>query len=173
MARREVSPCRKGLFFKLCQSLHVQAVGFLVEVLHDLDVISTAEDLCQSILHQSPYFFIRSRRRRFGSCSFHQFPDDIELWIFFPVVIQQVHGGKPHRDIIGQTDKLCLVDRLQEFPQPKPDGNLFSFVGFFSDGKRRPIKISSRLRGGVRYRINGPIEISTLGDGFAIIRKSG
>ena len=36
----------KGLFFKLCQSFHVQAVGFLVEVLHDLDVISTAEDLC-------------------------------------------------------------------------------------------------------------------------------
>ena len=106
----------KGLFFKMFQSLHVQAVGFLVEVLHDLDVISTAEDLCQSILHQSPYFFIRSRRRRFGSCSFHQFPDDIELWIFFPVVIQQVHGGKPHRDIIGQTDKLSLVDRLQEFP---------------------------------------------------------
>ena len=36
----------KGLFFKLRQSLHVQAVGFLVEVLHDLDVISTVEDLC-------------------------------------------------------------------------------------------------------------------------------
>ena len=38
----------KGLFFKLFQSLQVEAVGFLVEVLHDLDVISTAEDLCQS-----------------------------------------------------------------------------------------------------------------------------
>ena len=44
----------KELFFKLRQSLQVQAVGFLVEVLHDLDVISTVEDLCQSILHQSP-----------------------------------------------------------------------------------------------------------------------
>ena len=41
----------KGLFFKLFQSLQVEAVGFLVEVLHDLDVISTAEDLCQSVLH--------------------------------------------------------------------------------------------------------------------------